>query len=343
MQWKLKEIMDIRMKRETKEQRENEDVSLMVPVTINTKNNSTKYPSQTLSPYTTLKYKTISLPKINNTKSAIREMSSFSFCKAGMTVEAAILLPMLLFFFLNLFSIIEIYRLHSNLTAALRETGRELSVYAYAYREYFGEDQVEDEILKSIENVTFSNLYVRAQVEKLCGKQYLDESPLYHGRTEINYSFSTILGKEDEIDLILTYRVAPFMDIVGYFPTPVFNRYYGRAWTGYDVETKKTQDKRYVFVTESAEVYHTSRDCSHLKIKMIPCFSEELTDLRNRSGEIYKPCEKCCTGNGELFFVCQYGTRFHEDKNCSGLKRNVMVMPISEACKRYPVCKDCSR
>ena len=341
--------MDIRLEKEITKQRENGDVPFMAPVTINLNNISTKHPSQTLSPYTTLRYKTISLPNQYLAKnmsfdiSSIKGMSPFSLCRASMTVEAAILLPMFLFFFLNLFSIIEIYRLHSNLTAALRETGRDLSVYAYAYNEYFGEEQEGKELLKSVENVAFSNLYVKAQVEKLCGKEYIDRSPLYNGRAELNYLFSTILGENDEIDLVITYRVKPFNKFIGYFPDLLFNRYYGRAWTGYDVEAQQSQEKEYVFVTESAEVYHTNRDCSHLKIKIIPCFSEELKDLRNRSGEIYKPCEKCCKGNIEPVFICQYGNRFHEDKNCSGLKRTIMVMPLNEANKRYPICKECSR
>ena len=49
-----------------------------------------------------------------------------------MTVEASIVLPLILFFFMNLASSIEMIRLHGNLQLALWETGNELIVYGYA-------------------------------------------------------------------------------------------------------------------------------------------------------------------------------------------------------------------
>ena len=49
--------------------------------------------------------------------------------KSSMTVEASILLPLLLFFFLHLMSVVEMLRLHSKLTFALWESGNQLAVY----------------------------------------------------------------------------------------------------------------------------------------------------------------------------------------------------------------------
>ena len=52
--------------------------------------------------------------------------------QAGMTVEASIVLPLFLFFFLNLGCAIEMIRLHGNLQLALWQIGSKMAVYGYA-------------------------------------------------------------------------------------------------------------------------------------------------------------------------------------------------------------------
>ena len=50
-----------------------------------------------------------------------------------MTVEAAILLPVFLFFFLNLLSFLEILRLHGKIEMGLWDVGSDLCLYSYAF------------------------------------------------------------------------------------------------------------------------------------------------------------------------------------------------------------------
>lgn len=63
--------------------------------------------------------------------------------RAGMTVEASIVLPLFLFFFMNLASSIEMIRLHGNLQLALWKTGNELAVYGYALDSGISPDEVQ--------------------------------------------------------------------------------------------------------------------------------------------------------------------------------------------------------
>ena len=344
--------MDIKKVDKVYMQRENEDVPFKVNVTIN-KLNSTKYPSQTLCSYQTLGDKNRSLPNRSITKNKSRcnlfkkttkkGMSSFSFCRAGMTVEAAIVLPLFLLCFLNLFSIIEIYRLHSNLTAALRETGSKMAVYAYAYEKVIGEEKTDSEMLKLMQDIGFSLFYVKGQVEEYCGKEYLEAAPIEGGPVKLNYLFSDILGEDDQIDLVVTYRVTSLSRFMGFTPRYNFCRYYGRAWTGYDVEKPNKNTDNWCYISEFSSVYHKSRECSHLRINLYSCVKDDLENRRNQYGERYRPCEKCCKGVGEICFICVYGNRYHEDRECSGLKRMVRVIPMQEAIKKYPPCKDCGR
>lgn len=289
-------------------------------------------------------------PVIKPIKIFIKGMSPLSFLKnhpdsrsGSMTVEAAIVLPLFLFFFLNLLGIIEIYRLHSTLLAALRETGHELSVYAYAYKAVTKEE--DDEGLEALlENIAFSYLYVREKVENQTGKEYLDKSPLSNGRESLWYVDSSILQHGDIIDLVASYEVSPFIGIVGFRPAVFYCRYYGRAWTGYEVASEGGKDQgeeEYVYVAENAEVFHLSRECTHIRLSISECEFADLEALRNESGGRYSPCELCVVYSDGRFYICRSGNRYHQDLNCSGLKRTITVMLRSEAEKKYRMCSRC--
>ena len=74
---------------------------------------------------------------------------------AGMTVEASLLLPMVLFFFLHIMSAVEMLRLHGKLCFALWECGKQLSVYAV----------IPGEIEEKIPDIAVSYFYVGNRVK----------------------------------------------------------------------------------------------------------------------------------------------------------------------------------
>lgn len=315
---------------------------------------SISQPSLTLpNPRTGNLYVRRDFPNQNPTLKPIKGMSLLSFfpgrknkLNASMTVEAAIVLPLFLFFFLNLLEIMEIYRLQSTLLAAFRETGRELSIYAYVYREAAGEQEESEDgkLAALLGDVAFSYLYVREKVEELAGEEYLDSSPIKGGKEGIVYAESSVFGQRDIIELAAVYQVEPFIGIAGFKPAWFYSRYYGRAWTGYDVtpeENGREAEEEYVYITENAEVYHLSRECSHIRLSISECEAGELENLRNSSGERYTPCELCIRSPSEKYYVARNGERYHQDLNCSGLKRTVIVIPRREAEKQYRLCARC--
>lgn len=307
-----------------------------------------RYSTRKITPRTSANSSYITNKK-SISKSSIEGISVLSFPQGSrlqsyhgsMTVEAAIVLPLFLFFFLNLLWIIEIYSLHSTLLAALRETGRELSVYAYAYDSIVQEE--EDTGLEAlIENAAFSYLYVKGRVESQAGVEYLEGSPLTYGRDGLLYVESSILQKGDIIDLVVTYQVSPLTALAGFRPARFYSRYYGRAWTGYDVAGEQEKGEM-VYVAENAEVYHVSRDCTHIRLSIAECNAEEVAGLRNDFGSRYGPCRLCVTdGQGRLYITAN-GDCYHQNLTCSGLKRTIAEMPRSEAEKYYRRCLRCGR
>lgn len=262
--------------------------------------------------------------------------------QAGMTLEAAVALPIFLCFFLNILSVIEIYRLQGTLLYALHEVGQSLSVYAYAYDKLL--DPEEDSGLEAlIEDAAFSYLYVKGRVEKLAGTSYLDSSPLTDGKAGIIYLDSSIMQEGDRIDLVLSYQVSPFVSLAGFEPAWFHSRYYGRGWTGYAVDSGAEEDggDDYVYVAEHARVYHMDKDCSHISLTVKECYSWELSSLRNIYGGRYVACEKCMVSGCDKYYVAVSGDCYHGSRDCSGLKRSISRISRAEAERHYERCSRC--
>jgi len=117
-----------------------------------------------------------------------------------------------------------------------------------------------------------------------------------------------------------------------------------RKWTGYNVISGdiSREEEEYVYITEHGYSYHRSRNCSHLKVTIKAVASEDIDSLRNSSGGRYRPCEKC-GGNGTgILFITPDGDRYHSDAGCSGLKRTVKTVKLSEVGGRTP-CSICGK
>ncbi|MDE6518558.1 MAG: hypothetical protein K2L18_12060, partial [Acetatifactor sp.] len=162
-----------------------------------------------------------------------------------MTVEAAVVVPLLIMFVLHLGSCMEMLRLHGKLEYALWQTGRELAVYGAAKAGSYAQGDVGG----VVSNLAVSYLYVNGRLEQILGRDYLDSSPLTHGYQGLNYLASEYLEEDECINIVLTYQVCPQITC---FPFPYFrmaNRYYGRAWTGYAVGDG-AERVTYVYVTQ---------------------------------------------------------------------------------------------
>lgn len=272
---------------------------------------------------------------------SIKGISPFIFLqrkiKAGMTVEASIVLPLFLFFFLNLSCSIEMMRLHGNLEMALRDVGNRVSVYGIVLDSVEGEQSLWKDKLTGL---VISYGYVQGQVTKYVGEEYLEESPLTDGAQGLAFLESS-LREKDCFELILTYQVSPWMELIGFKPFRMANRYYGHFWTGYEIPGSE-QSQETVYVTENGSVYHEDRECSHLRISIQEVPLQEVGNYRNEVGGKYSSCEKCgkkpTMGN---VYITEDGTRYHCDRECSALKRTVYAILRTET-KGYRPCKTCA-
>lgn len=79
-------------------------------------------------------------------------------------------------------------------------------------------------------------------------------------------------------------------------------------------------------------MYHTDKECTHLLRYIKSCESSEIDKLRNSSGAMYYPCQICKTdtsdvsrdaGEWNYIYYTEYGTRFHNNNECTELKRDI--------------------
>ena len=103
------------------------------------------------------------------------------------------------------------------------------------------------------------------------------------------------------------------------------------------------EDEETVYITETGMVYHRDYHCNYLElsIRMVPY--SEVNGLRNESQGKYYACEGCVHGGAAVgVYVTDYGDRYHNSLSCSGLKRTVYAVSLSEAVGKG-ACSKCCR
>lgn len=249
--------------------------------------------------------------------------------KGSMTLEAAFALPFFMFAIINILFAVNIIGTQSRLNAALHQVGNKMAFSGYVY-----ENTVGGILPDSLAGVVMTSVYARGQILEYVGGDYLEQSCVVGGAGGISMAGSSVMGAGDIIDLQVSYRVKPFSELMGFRGFTMRQRYYGKAWTGYDVTqyvSDMQQEDPMVYVTENGTVYHTDRNCTYLNPSVEAVSVESVSDRRNPSGGKYHPCELCDgdLAQGQVYITAQ-GNRYHSRIQCSGLKRTIYTVPLSE-------------
>ena len=270
-----------------------------------------------------------------------KRASERRFLKGSLTIETALVLPLFLFAVLTYLYIAEAIRFSGNTEEALHQSARQLATYSYAYEHALGEKTVGSLLSSKGLSLTLGKSMVMTHL----GSIYADESPVESGSAGISFLRSSVLGNDETIDLIASYKVDTPFDIFGIKNFRVLNRARIRAFTGYDNTHRKTSDseeeEETVFITEHGTVYHRNINCPHLKITVRETTKALVGAERNDNGGKYYACEFCGgkASDGTLYITSE-GDRYHTTVTCSALKRGIRAVPLSEA-GGIRACKTC--
>jgi hypothetical protein len=283
----------------------------------------------------------------------------FLYQKASLTVEASLVMPIFLYLMIAFLYFMQIFTIQEQIQSTITKMGLGLSKSAYFYKDFpdineavsFDKSILDSEYVSGINEMT--DKIISGYSLKLFAKQYLDkdfinQSCVKNGFDGIDFSYSSIANEDDVIDIIVKYQICIPVRIINLGDMSMLQRVRLRAWTGYEVvaayEIGEDSDEEMVYVTDTGTVYHKSKDCSHIKLSVTSVVGIPI-GLRNANGAKYSRCEECCSGEeGEnaTYYITSYGTRYHADRNCSGIKRSVHEIPISEVGNRTP-CSRCGK
>ncbi len=244
--------------------------------------------------------------------------------KGSITIETAMVLPLFLFAMFAVMDIFSILGFYMGMERALDIEAKRLCMRAYDPGDMNGDD-IGPEIISVL-------------------SESIKKFPVEGGENGIDFGQSDIHNREMVI-LRADYVLKPGFDIFGITNIQMSQRRLMHTWIGYEQGLyggiSDTEDVL-VYVAKNGTVYHKNLMCSHIKLSIMETTGKAVDSLRNIYGGRYKPCGVCHAKKGDrIIYVSANGDRYHNSLNCSGLKRTVSTIRLSEAVKKG--LRACSR
>ena len=285
--------------------------------------------------------------------------------QASLTIEAVFLVPLYLFFCMSLLFIMQMLHMEQSVDHVLSRTSKEVALYVPAE----GMLKYDNTELTNAENMNYvsdDGTKGRGDSEHQSVDYGIAETVLSWGYStsalndslpddyrkqcglngDISILVSTMVDDSEVVDLKAGYAMTPLANVFGIPDVIIMTRARTRAWTGYHVSGSASDaddTERIVYVTEGSEVYHLSRSCTHLDLSITPIDADEIGNYVNKGGGHYSACERCGHGDpGGILFITNEGDRYHTDISCSGLKRTIYEIPLSQVGDRR-VCSRCAQ
>lgn len=253
----------------------------------------------------------------NNRKRAFMSASD----KGSITVEAAIVIPLFLLTVISLMKFIVTIQFQNNLYTVLFDTANEIGKEAYIY----GEEELSGILTES---------RIISKMYKGNVREYINHSVVKNGMAGMDFSGTNMdYEKEDGIFVRAGYQIE-FGGLIGAKGKMTFSQgIFFRPWTGKTI-VDAANTTQIVYITEKGTVYHTNRDCTHLRLSKSKATYGEIGDKRNQNGARYKPCELCAEAELQkesTVYITKEGNRYHISEKCSGLKRTIYEIPMEKA------------
>lgn len=242
------------------------------------------------------------------------------------TLEAAVILPLTACFFVSLLFFFRVMQIQLEVQKALDDTGRELA--ATICTESGGNNS--GAIGSAAARIIFYGcLKGRETVKYVKG-----------GSLGVDLSKSDFSG--DEVDLIAVYRVRLPVNLLGIHEVKIVQRAYCRKWTGWHPSAEQEDADTWVYITPTGAVYHLTESCNYLTLSITSVSYSSVAELRNESGGKYYECLRCRNfkDRNKHVYITNQGDRYHYDLNCSGIKRTLIKIRISEVGERR-ACSKC--
>ena len=270
--------------------------------------------------------------------------------EGSFSLEAALTIPVFLIAILSFLIFFSGGIAEARLKNAMENVGARLASYYLAVEELTeaeqgGEDPglLAETLSAAVGSVLWAPVaetLVKDMVLQELGERWAGEILVRDGPQGISFFGSRYDKAAESIVLSASYELkTPFSALldVGY---TVSLRTVHRVWSGKEMAGAGAEEE-IVYVTRTGTVYHDSLNCTHLKLSVREVSASEIPKLRSEDGSKYYPCELCGDRKGTTFYITSYGNRYHVSRNCSGIRRDIRSIPISQIGDR-PLCKKCA-
>ena len=234
--------------------------------------------------------------------------------KGYITVEACLVVPLFLFFWLAMANIYMVLFAEAHIHQALAEAANDTAGQCYLEKKLLSDKNT------SIEKLV-NQVYTAAQFRTYLGDDFFVEQCVSGGKQGVLITVKKD-SKNAKVFLVkATFMVKLQIPVLGDFHIALTDTIKQKAFVGYSPE--ETSD-RYVYITPNQAVYHTRRSCTHLALEV----DEKM--ISGSSG--YVPCGFCAKNgrNAGKIYVARTSNVYHYSKSCSGLKRTVSRVKLSE-------------
>lgn len=237
--------------------------------------------------------------------------SSFT-SKGSMTVEAAFSVSIFFLAVISLTNLLEMMSIQTEMKNALHMVAKEYAAEAYLHP-LISTEKIEEEIVEHI------------------GKERLDKSLIMYGCEGLDASETKREWNTTIVEFVLKYRIEIPIAMFRIRAPWQMQKIRVKGWTGYEFSLPNIDGDQMVYVTDYGMVYHRNKNCTYLDLSVKSVDRNVVSDLRSQNGGKYKACILCGTWEKQdLVYITDYGERYHTSLECSGLKRNVYAIPLSD-------------
>lgn len=251
-----------------------------------------------------------------------------SFCFSGrkgvVTVEAALTVPLFFLAVLALFYMIEVMSIRTTIRSGMQYAAKEAAEGIYV-------------------NPLVTPGSLEADIVSSIGGARLERSIVVNGSGGIHCEKSRMSAVTGILELRAAYQIRLPIPVFAAAPVNMEESMRVKGWNGYVRTGFGEENEETVYITENGMVYHKDYHCNYLELSIRMVSYDEIDGLRNESQGKYHACERCVHGGAAGgVYVTDYGDRYHNSLSCSGLKRTVYAVPLTEAVGKG-ACSKCSR
>ena len=244
--------------------------------------------------------------------------------KGSITIETAMVLPFFFLAFVCILYMMDVMAIRTSVRNGMQYAAK-ITAEEACFQRMVSEGELEELIVDAI------------------GSERLERSVIVGGSSGIHCNGSKMSLLTGILNLKVSYSVKVPVPAVSGISVKMEESLMVKGWCGYEKTGWNLQSEETVYVTETGMVYHLDSSCNYLDLSIRSVSAESLDTIRNKNQGIYHACESCGKNPAkDSVYVTDYGDRYHHSLSCSGLKRTVYAIPLSEAVGKG-VCTKCGR